>query len=230
QLFTRKGLDWTDKFTAIAKAARALPDGLYDGEIVALDAHSRPDFAGLQAALSNGRTGGLVFFLFDLLHDGTTHLLDRPLVERKAALEAILKDVDPDGPLRFVEHFSQAGKAVLESACRMDLEGVVSKRLDAPHSSGRAGTWLQAKCSGPLRFLAHFSQAGKAVLESACRMDLERVVSKRLDAPYRSGRSDTWLKAKCGGGQEVIIAGYATTKGAFRSLIAAVRRDDQLVH
>ncbi len=179
RLLTRKGLDWTDKFSAIAKAGAALPDGLYDGEVVALDAHSRPDFAALQAALSNGRTGGLVYFMFDLLHDGNAALTDRPLVERKAALQAVLAEVDPEGPLRFVEHFGHAGAAVLESACRMDLEGVVSKRLDAP---------------------------------------------------YRSGRSDTWLKTKCGGGQEVIVAGYATTNGAFRSLIGAVRREGELVH
>ena len=56
-LKTRKGLDWTDKFPAIAKQADALPDALIDGEIVALDDEGMPDFSTLQAAISDGKTG-----------------------------------------------------------------------------------------------------------------------------------------------------------------------------
>ena len=66
-LKTRKGLDWTAKFGAIAKAAVALPDCIVDGEIVALDHRGSPDFAGLQAALSDGKSDDLIFFAFDLL-------------------------------------------------------------------------------------------------------------------------------------------------------------------
>ena len=55
RLFTRKGLDWTDKFAAIAKAAAKLPDGILDGEVCALDHNGAPDFAALQAALSDGK-------------------------------------------------------------------------------------------------------------------------------------------------------------------------------
>ncbi len=60
-LKTRKGLDWTDKFQAIAKEATGLPDAIIDGEIVGLDAHGAPDFAALQAALSDGETDTLIF-------------------------------------------------------------------------------------------------------------------------------------------------------------------------
>src|SRR3982751_3441130 len=66
-LKTRKGLDWTDKFRAIAKEASALPDLLIDGEIVALDQNGAPDFSTLQAAISEGKTGDLIFYAFDLL-------------------------------------------------------------------------------------------------------------------------------------------------------------------
>ena len=66
-LKTRKGLDWTDKFAAIAKEAKSLPDVLIDGEIVALDDNGAPDFSALQAALSDGKTDNLIFFAFDLL-------------------------------------------------------------------------------------------------------------------------------------------------------------------
>ncbi|MBS0296007.1 MAG: DNA ligase D [Proteobacteria bacterium] len=181
-LRSRKGLDWTHRFPEIAEDATALPDGLYDGEIVALDDEQRPDFAGLQAALSDEKTGGLIFFLFDALMLGDAgqleDLRDLPLTDRKARLQAVLER-ENSARLRYVEHFLAAGEAVLQSACRMSLEGVVSKRVDAP---------------------------------------------------YRSGRGDTWVKAKCRGGQEVVIAGWTTTGDAFRSLIAGVWRGDRFVH
>jgi len=177
-LKTRKGLDWTRRFKEIAVDAGKLPDGLVDGEVVALDEAGAPDFPALQAALSDGRTGELIFYAFDLLFDGKEDLRPLPLRDRKARLEAFLDDAD--GRIRFVEHFETAGDAVLNSACRMKLEGIISKRLDAP---------------------------------------------------YVSGRSDAWTKSKCRGGQEVVIAGW-TSEGskAFRSLIAGVQREGRLVH
>jgi bifunctional non-homologous end joining protein LigD len=176
-LRTRKGLDWTEKFAAIAEAAADLPDSILDGEVVALDAAGQPDFAGLQAALSDGDTGDLIFFAFDLLAENGEDLRDLPLRERKARLKAVMGDDEPR--LRFVDHFETAGDAVLLSACKLELEGIISKRLDAP---------------------------------------------------YRSGRSETWTKAKCRAGHEVVIGGYTTTGSAFRSLIAGVYRDGKLAH
>ena len=81
-----------------------------------------------------------------------------------------------------------------------------------------------------IRFVDHFDMAGEAVLRSACRLSLEGVVSKRLAAPYRSGRGDDWVKAKCRAGHEVVLGGWTTTGADFRSLIAGVYRDGQLVH
>ena len=74
----------------------------------------------------------------------------------------------------------------------------------------------------PFRYVEHFVAAGDAVLNSACRMDLEGIVSKRLDAPYRSGRGEAWVKSKCRQGHEVVIGGWTTTGDAFRSLLAGV--------
>jgi bifunctional non-homologous end joining protein LigD len=176
-LRTRKGLDWTEKFAAIAQAAADLPDSILDGEVVALDAAGQPDFAGLQAALSDGDTGDLIFFAFDLLAETGEDLRDLPLRERKARLKALMGEDEPR--LRFVDHFETAGDAVLLSACKLDLEGIISKRLDAP---------------------------------------------------YRSGRSDTWTKSKCRAGHEVVIGGWTTTGAAFRSLIAGVYREGKLAH
>ena len=143
-LKTRKGLDWTSKFGAIANAAAELPDGIVDGEIVALNDHGAPDFAALQAALSDGKTDELVFFAFDLLFDGRGDLRQSPLAKRKDRLRSMLGKGEPI--IRFVEHFETGGEAVLRSACKLSLEGIVSKTLSAPYRSGRAGTWTKAKC------------------------------------------------------------------------------------
>jgi bifunctional non-homologous end joining protein LigD len=145
-LKTRKGLDWTTKYPAIAKAAGKLPDAVIDGEICALDENGAPDFAALQAALSEGKTDLLVYFAFDLLFEGGEDLRTRPLTDRKERLQRLLADADDNARLRFVEHFEDGGEAVLRSACRLSLEGIVSKQSDAHYVSGRTNTWVKSKC------------------------------------------------------------------------------------
>ena len=176
-LKTRKGLDWTEKFATIAKQARALPDVLIDGEIVALDHDGHPNFSALQAAISDGKTEKLIFFAFDLLFAEDMDLRRLPLRERKARLKELL-DAQKGKSIRYVEHFEVVGEAVMESAARLNLEGIISKKLSAP---------------------------------------------------YHSGRTESWTKAKARAGQEVVIGGWKTTNGKFRSLMAGVSRDDHLV-
>lgn len=178
-LKTRKGLDWTAKYPEIAEAAASLPDCIIDGEICALDDNGAPDFAALQAALSEKNTGNLVYFAFDLLFDGGEDLREKPLSDRKSRLQDLLADATDDPHLRFVEHFETGGDAVLRSACKLSLEGIVSKQADAP---------------------------------------------------YRSGRKETWAKSKCRAGHEVVIGGYAKTNGKFRSLLVGVNRGDHFVY
>ena len=98
---------------------------------------ARPDFAALQAALAEGKTDSLVYFAFDLLFEGGEDLRPLPLTARKVRLQQLLSDAGEDARLRFVEHFENGGEAVLRSACRLSLEGIVSKRGDAPYVSGR---------------------------------------------------------------------------------------------
>ena len=178
---TRKGLDWTAKFAAIAREAASLPDAIIDGEIVALDRNGAPDFAALQAALSEEDTDRLVFYAFDLLFDAEGDLRRLPLAERKARLERMLaaRGADESSLIRYVEHFATGGDAVLRSACRLSLEGIVSKRADAA---------------------------------------------------YRSGRTNSWTKAKCRAGHEVVIGGWTTTNGKFRSLLVGVHRGEHFVY
>ena len=183
RLRTRKGLDWTDKFGAIAKEGRALPDVLVDGEIVALDRDGVPDFSTLQAAISDGKTDKLIFFAFDLLFADGTDLRRLPLHERKARLKELLE--------------------------------------------ARPKVKAEAKARS-IRYVEHFEADGAAVMELARELSLEGIVSKKLSAPYRSGRSESWTKAKCRAGQEVVLGGWKTTNGKFRSLMAGVHRGDHL--
>jgi bifunctional non-homologous end joining protein LigD len=180
-LKTRKGLDWTDKFGAIAKEARALPDVLVDGEIVALDQNGVPDFSTLQAAIADGKTDQLIFFAFDLLFADGADLRRLPLAERKARLKDLLE-----------------ARARSKSRC--------------------------------IRYVEHFEADGEEVMESARKLSMEGVVSKKLSALYRSGRSESWTKAKARPGQEVVLGGWKTTNGKFRSLMAGVHRGDHLAY
>ena len=180
RLYTRRGHDWSAKFPELVADAAQWPDGVIDGEVCALNEGGAPDFSALQAAIGDGKTRDLIFFAFDLLMDGAKDVRGLPLSHRKARLQA---------------HLEQAPKV----AC------------------------------GRVRYVDHFATTGKAVLESACRMDLEGVISKRLDAPYREGRTGAWTKSKCRGRDEVVIGGWTSEGGTrFRSLIVGVREGDGL--
>ena len=176
---TRRGLDWTDEFASLEAVAAGLPDCIIDGEICALDHNHVPSFAVLQAALSENQSGALVFFAFDLLAQGKEDLRPLPLAERKRRLEALLGQANPGESIRYVAHFESTADTVLLSACKMHLEGIVSKRLDAPYASGRSGNWT---------------------------------------------------KAKCRAGHEVVLGGWTTEAGQLRSLLAGVNRGGHLVY
>jgi bifunctional non-homologous end joining protein LigD len=181
RLLTRKGLDWTSKFAAVAEVAGALPDAIIDGEVVALNHADVPDFAALQAALSDGRSENLIYFAFDLLFDAGVDLRKNTLIERKRRLAALLSTLPPASAknIKYTEHMEAPGHAVFQSACQLELEGIVSKRVNST---------------------------------------------------YQSGRTDSWLKAKCRAGHEVVIGGWSGGRLNLRSLIVGVHRGDHLVH
>src|SRR6185437_4847492 len=110
-LLTRKGLDWTERFAATARAAEALPDCLIDGEAVALNREGVSDFSALQAALSEGRQSALILFAFDLMFLAGRDLRSLPLERRKEELERVLQSLPAASRarLRYLEHFTTAG-------------------------------------------------------------------------------------------------------------------------
>jgi bifunctional non-homologous end joining protein LigD len=155
RLLSRSGLDWTKKFgDEIGAALRALPLGaaLIDGEIVVETSSGASDFSALQADLSEGRSDRFVYWLFDLLHLDGYDLRGATLLERKAALARLLGD-GADDRIRFSAHLEDSGAVVLSHACRLGLEGVVSKLRDSSYRSGRVKSWIKAKCFARQEFV-----------------------------------------------------------------------------
>ncbi|KUM24299.1 DNA ligase [Mesorhizobium loti] len=150
RLLTRAGLDWTEKFDGPVTAALAglkCRDAIIDGEVVVLADSGVSSFPLLQANLSARRADRFIYYVFDLMRLDGEDLRGEPLVERKQALAALLGEQPENSALRFSDHFSEPGKVILQHVCRMGLEGVVSKRADAPYRSGRGLTWIKSKCT-----------------------------------------------------------------------------------
>ncbi|MEG3181918.1 DNA ligase D [Sphingomonas sp. LT1P40] len=151
KVYTRSGLDWTDRFPGIAEAAAMLPvkSALIDGEAVAFK-DGRPDFSTLQDALSNGGAD-LSFFAFDLIEVDGEDVGKLPQIERKERLRALL--IGADTRLLFSEHVLGAGEKLFDAMCGAGQEGVVSKRADAPYRGKRTKSWLKTKCTRRQEFV-----------------------------------------------------------------------------
>jgi bifunctional non-homologous end joining protein LigD len=152
RIYTRSGQDWTAKFPRIAEALPELDvrSALLDGEIVALDAEGRSSFARLQQGLKAGDVP-LTYYVFDLLELDGRDLRGEPLVRRKELLRKLLQN--PPDAVRYSDHVAGHGDEVLAKACRMGLEGVVSKRADMAYESMRSHGWLKSKCTGNDEFV-----------------------------------------------------------------------------
>jgi bifunctional non-homologous end joining protein LigD len=148
RLRTRKGLDWTEKFPEIAAAAgKALSDGIYDGEVCAVDAQGVSNFSALQAALSDGKTDRLIFFAFDALFMAGDDLRKEGQLARKARLKKELAGLKGKAAaiIKYVDHVEGSGKAVWDQVIKMGLEGLISKRAEAPYRGGRGHGWEKSK-------------------------------------------------------------------------------------
>jgi len=125
---------------------------LLDGEIAVADKNGHTDFGALQDALAQGR-GGFAYYLFDLLELDGEDLRKQPLLARKKRLEKILAPLRGKAPLSFSEHIKGGGGDVFARACDLKLEGIISKRADAPYRSGRQASWLKSKCGMEQEFV-----------------------------------------------------------------------------
>jgi bifunctional non-homologous end joining protein LigD len=148
RLLTRKGLDWTAKFKPVANALKGLklPSALLDGEIVVEDEVGVSSFSALQQELK-GKGERFVYYVFDLLYLDGEDLRKATLADRKAALQLLFDDLPQGGAIRFSDHIEEDGATLVRHACRMGLEGIISKRADRPYRSGRGEDWVKSKCT-----------------------------------------------------------------------------------
>lgn len=154
KLFTRNGHDWTHKLPgqAEALAALGLESAWLDGEMVVANEQGVPDFQALQNAFDSGRSGNIVYYLFDLPYLNGVDLREVPVEERRAALATVLKP-NENPLLRFSDAFGESPEALLNSACEMQMEGLIGKRLGSPYLSRRTSDWIKLKCKHRQEFV-----------------------------------------------------------------------------
>ena len=153
-LWTRGGLDWTHKFgEAVPEALRNLPvrTALIDGEMVVENESGVAEFSLLQADLSDGRLDRFAYYAFDCLYLDGYDLREAPLVRRKELLGQLVGT--DGGAIRYSSHFVEDGKLVLQRACALGLEGIISKASQSVYVSGRGKSWVKAKCSAQQEFV-----------------------------------------------------------------------------
>jgi bifunctional non-homologous end joining protein LigD len=144
KVFTRRGYDWTNRFRKVAGDAYLVNAGsaIIDGEVVVPAADGTTDFSVLQNELK-GRSTKIVLVAFDLLYLNGRDLRKLPLVERKAVLKKLIEKT----PIQFSESFELDGREMLRHACRVGLEGVVSKVRDSRYPSDRTNDWVKVTCA-----------------------------------------------------------------------------------
>ena len=146
-LFSRSGLDWTVRFPAIAKALLSLPaeSALLDGEVAFVLPSGITDFKSLQEHIDTPNPA-IRYFVFDLLVLDGKDWRKRKLKERRARLAKLMSAKSVSDFLIYADYVEGSGPEFLAQARAMGLEGIVSKRADAPYRSGRGKDWLKIKC------------------------------------------------------------------------------------
>ncbi|KAA3452254.1 ATP-dependent DNA ligase [Mesorhizobium sp. SARCC-RB16n] len=144
RIFTRRGLDWTDKYRDLAKAAAGLDveSAIIDGEIIVLNDAGLSDFGALRKAITS-RQHDLYFVAFDLLHVNGHDLRDMPLEDRREVLTEMIPE---EQRIQFSQALPGEASAIFHLAEQAGLEGMVSKRRDSKYRSGPSTNWLKAKC------------------------------------------------------------------------------------
>ena len=153
RLYTRSGLDWSDRFADLLPAFETLPcrSALLDGEVMAGNQSATSAFSALQENLKNG--GPLLFYAFDLLVLDGKDLKSSGLLDRKAKLEHLLESQQSHSALQYSTHILGHGQTIYEQICRSGGEGIISKRIDAPYRGTRTKTWLKVKCTKRQEFV-----------------------------------------------------------------------------
>jgi len=154
RLFTRSGQDWTAKMPrqAAELAGLGLQSAWLDGEIVVLDRQGLPDFQALQNAFEADGSDDILYYLFDVPYLDGRDLRQVAIEERRALLAGLLRHGEHE-TLRFSEDFGEATDAILDSACKIRLEGLIGKRAGSHYVSRRSSDWIKLKCQNRQEFV-----------------------------------------------------------------------------
>nr|WP_249812004.1 non-homologous end-joining DNA ligase [Bradyrhizobium sp. 188] len=142
--FTRKGHNWVNRFSVIAGAFNIEGQAIVDGEVVVIH-QGRTNFSELQADLGRGDQDRLVYFAFDLLWLDGKDLRRMAQLARKELLKEFIEANEVERPILYSEHHEGDGQALFEAASKLNYEGIVSKRVDAPYRSERVEAWQKIK-------------------------------------------------------------------------------------
>lgn len=148
KFISRNHQNWTSRLKPLVGAARelAVETAILDGEVVVVKRDGSTDFQALQNAFKQGDAAEFQYYVFDLLYLNGVSLVEAPLEERKAVLAELLATLPGSSPIRYSEHFTGSGEDFKKQACKLHLEGSISKRRDQPYRSGRGFDWLKVKC------------------------------------------------------------------------------------
>ena len=154
RLFTRNGHDWSSKMPRQIAALRELGiDAAWlDGEMVVADENGAADFQALQNAFDTEHDEAITYYLFDLPFLGGQDLRQVALQGRRDTLRQLLER-DESGVLKFSADFDEPVQSLLDSACRLELEGLIGKRADSPYSGRRSPDWVKLKCKQRQEFV-----------------------------------------------------------------------------
>jgi len=143
ELYSRNGLDFSEKYAPVAKALQAIKhDVILDGEIVVVDDEGRPHFEWLQH-WHKEPYGHIKYYVFDILWCDGHDVRSMPLMQRKILLKNILPRHEI---LQYGDHVETEGEKLFEEMERRRLEGMVAKRADSPYREDvRGQDWLKIK-------------------------------------------------------------------------------------
>ncbi|MFF7859887.1 DNA ligase D [Pseudomonas monteilii] len=154
RLFTRNGHDWSAKMPRQVEALKALglDSAWLDGEMVVVDDNGVADFQALQNAFDTEHDERITYYLFDLPWLGGEDLRELPLQQRRATLAGLLEG-HASQVLRYSADFEEPVESLLDSACRLELEGLIGKRADSPYVGRRSSDWVKLKCKQRQEFV-----------------------------------------------------------------------------
>ncbi len=232
QMLTRTGLDWTERVRSIAAEVTRLPvDSVtLDGEVVVLAPDGTSNFADLQASFQEGARNPLTYFVFDLLHLQGHDPRGLPLTGRKEMLAEVLKEANPE-LLQVSEHLVGNGLAMFRKACELHAEGIISKRANAPYTSGRSSAWVKSKCLHEQEFviggytLPGKGKAGGPGIGALLLGYYDDAGAAKGEQLTYAGRSGTGFTQKFSIELRKRLDAIKTARPAFRNITADARRN-----